>query len=119
MNLNRSTFFKFAAAAAVAAGALFAGSAANAGVSVGINLPGFAIGVANPPRLLRAGTDVFGPRPGLLQRATALLRAGTGLLPSVTGLLRRASGVLPAGARLLPRAWPRSRLLPRRLLTPV
>jgi hypothetical protein len=46
MSLNRSTFFKFAAAAAVAAGALFAGSAANAGVSVGINLPGLAIGVA-------------------------------------------------------------------------
>ena len=48
MSLNRSTFFKFAAAATVAAGALFAGTAANAGgaFSVGINLPGLAIGVA-------------------------------------------------------------------------
>ncbi|MBU1442834.1 MAG: hypothetical protein KJ832_16270 [Gammaproteobacteria bacterium] len=51
MSLNRSTFFKFAAAGAIAAGALFAASSACAGVSwsVGINAPGVAVGVAAPP----------------------------------------------------------------------
>jgi len=48
--MARSTFFKWAAAGAVAAGALFAASSASAGVSwsVGINAPGVAVGVANP-----------------------------------------------------------------------
>ena len=48
----RSTFFKCAAVAAVAAGALFTAASANAsGVqwSVGINAPGVAVGVAAPP----------------------------------------------------------------------
>jgi len=53
MSLTRSTFFKWAAAGAVAAGALFAASSANArgdvSWSVGINAPGIAVGVAAPP----------------------------------------------------------------------
>ncbi|VTV17822.1 MULTISPECIES: hypothetical protein [unclassified Variovorax] len=50
MNLNPSTFTKWAAAGVVAAGALFAGASANAQVnwSVGISAPGVAIGVAEP-----------------------------------------------------------------------
>ena len=53
MSLTRSTFFKFAAAGAVAAGALFTMASANArgdvSWSVGINAPGIAVGVAAPP----------------------------------------------------------------------
>ncbi|AMM23397.1 hypothetical protein [Variovorax sp. PAMC 28711] len=50
MSLTRSTFFKWAAAATVAAGALFAANSANAGVnwSVGIAAPGIAVGVNQP-----------------------------------------------------------------------
>jgi hypothetical protein len=51
MTLNRSPFLKLAAAVgAVAAGTLFTAGSANAGASwaVGINLPGVAIGVAEP-----------------------------------------------------------------------
>ena len=52
MSLTRSTFFKWAAAGAVAAGALFTAASANAGNvswSVGISAPGVAVGVAAPP----------------------------------------------------------------------
>jgi hypothetical protein len=53
MSLTRSTFFKWAAAAAVAAGALFTASSANArgdvSWSVGISAPGVVLGVAAPP----------------------------------------------------------------------
>lgn len=50
MSLDRSTFFKWAAAGAIAASALFAAASANAQVSwsVGISAPGVAIGVAEP-----------------------------------------------------------------------
>ncbi len=50
MSLTRSTFFKWAAAATVAAGALFAANSASAGVnwSVGIAAPGIAVGVNQP-----------------------------------------------------------------------
>ena len=52
MNLVRSTFFKWAAAGAVAAAALFGASAATArsdvSWSVGINAPGVSLGVAAP-----------------------------------------------------------------------
>ncbi|NDZ17892.1 hypothetical protein C7T35_09025 [Variovorax sp. WS11] len=50
MNLNRSPFLKLAAVGALAASALFAAASANAGASwsVGIDLPGVAIGVAEP-----------------------------------------------------------------------
>lgn len=50
MSFNRSTFFKWAAAATVAAGALFTAGAASAQVnwSVGVNVPGLAVGVAQP-----------------------------------------------------------------------
>ncbi|MEJ8810500.1 hypothetical protein WKW77_05425 [Variovorax ureilyticus] len=49
MSLNRSYFLKLAAVGAVAASALFAASAnAGANWSVGIDVPGVAIGVADP-----------------------------------------------------------------------
>lgn len=50
MNIDRSVVFKWIAASAVAAGALFAAASANAGTSwsVGISAPGVAIGVAEP-----------------------------------------------------------------------
>ncbi|MDM0022541.1 hypothetical protein [Variovorax saccharolyticus] len=50
MSVIRTKFFKWAAAGAVAAGALFAAASANAAVgwSVGVNVPGVAIGVATP-----------------------------------------------------------------------
>lgn len=50
MNVIRTKFFKWAAAGAVAAGALFATASASAAVgwSVGVNVPGVAIGVAAP-----------------------------------------------------------------------
>ena len=51
MSFNRSTFFKWSAAATLAAGALFSAASANAnGVSwsVGVNAPGIAVGVAQP-----------------------------------------------------------------------
>ncbi|MDN8615436.1 hypothetical protein [Variovorax ginsengisoli] len=50
MSLTRTTFFKWAAAGVVAAGALFATASASAAVgwSVGVNVPGVAIGVATP-----------------------------------------------------------------------
>lgn len=50
MNVNRTKFFKWAAAGVVAAGALFAAASASAtvGWSVGVNVPGVAIGVATP-----------------------------------------------------------------------
>ena len=53
MSPTRSTFFKWAAAAAVAAGALFTAASANArgdvSWSVGISAPGVVVGVAAPP----------------------------------------------------------------------
>jgi hypothetical protein len=52
MSLTRSTFFKWAAAGVVAAGALFAATSASArgdvSWSVGVGLPGVAVGVGNP-----------------------------------------------------------------------
>ena len=52
MTLSRSTFFKWAAAGAVAAAALFGAAAANArtdiGVSLGFAAPGIAVGVGGP-----------------------------------------------------------------------
>ena len=50
MSVNRSSFIKWAAAAAVAFGALGAMSTANAGgsVSVGIALPGLVVGIGQP-----------------------------------------------------------------------
>ncbi|MGO4391484.1 hypothetical protein AB4Z46_09045 [Variovorax sp. M-6] len=50
MNVERSSFFKWAAAGVVAAGALFAAASANAQVnwSVGVSAPGVSIGVAEP-----------------------------------------------------------------------
>lgn len=50
MSVTRTTFFKWAAAGVVAAGALFATASASAAVgwSVGVNVPGVAIGVATP-----------------------------------------------------------------------
>ena len=50
MSFPRSTFFKWATAGVVAAGALFAATSASArtDVSVGIGLPGLAIGVGAP-----------------------------------------------------------------------
>jgi hypothetical protein len=51
MNVSRTGFFKWAAAAAVAAGALFTASSASAQVSwsLGVSVPGVAVGVAAPP----------------------------------------------------------------------
>jgi hypothetical protein len=51
MSLKRSIFFKWAAAGAVAASALFTAASANADVSwsVGVSAPGVAVGVVNPP----------------------------------------------------------------------
>ena len=50
MKLNRSAFFKWAAAGVVAAGALLVGASANAGVSwsVGVSTPGIVLGVGEP-----------------------------------------------------------------------
>jgi len=52
MSLTRSTFFKWAAASVVAAGALFAATSASArgdvSWSVGVGLPGVAVGVGAP-----------------------------------------------------------------------
>jgi hypothetical protein len=52
MSLTRSTFFKWAAAGVVAAGALFAATSASArgdvSWSVGVGLPGVAVGVGAP-----------------------------------------------------------------------
>ncbi|MDH6165752.1 hypothetical protein M2282_000880 [Variovorax boronicumulans] len=52
MSLTRSTFFKWAAAGVVAAGALFAATSASArsdvSWSVGVGLPGVAVGVGGP-----------------------------------------------------------------------
>ncbi|VTU24198.1 hypothetical protein [Variovorax sp. PBL-E5] len=50
MNLKRSALFKLAGAGAIAVGALFAAVSADAGPSwsVGIDVPGIAIGVAEP-----------------------------------------------------------------------
>ncbi|MGO4393318.1 hypothetical protein AB4Z46_18350 [Variovorax sp. M-6] len=50
MSVTRTTFFKWAAAGVIAAGALFATASASAAVgwSVGVNVPGVAIGVATP-----------------------------------------------------------------------
>ena len=52
MSLTRSTFFKWIASGAVAAAALLGASAASArgdvSWSVGVNLPGVALGVAAP-----------------------------------------------------------------------
>lgn len=51
MSVTRSTLFKWAAAGAVAAGALFATASASAGNvawSVGVNVPGVVVGVGAP-----------------------------------------------------------------------
>ena len=50
MSLTRSTFFKWAAVATVAAGALFAATSASArvDVSLGFAAPGIAVGVGQP-----------------------------------------------------------------------
>ena len=49
MNFTRSTFFKWAAAGVVAAGALFAATSASArsdvSWSIGVGVPGVAVGV--------------------------------------------------------------------------
>ncbi|MFT4269107.1 MAG: hypothetical protein QM586_18130 [Xenophilus sp.] len=63
--MARSTFFKWAAAGAVAAGALFAASSASAAVgwSVGINVPGVAVGVANPGYYYPPAPVYYAPPP--------------------------------------------------------
>ncbi|VTU23976.1 MULTISPECIES: hypothetical protein [unclassified Variovorax] len=65
MNPTRATFFKWAAAGAVAAGALFAATSASAGVawSVGINAPGIAVGVAAPPVYYAPAPTYYAPAP--------------------------------------------------------
>jgi hypothetical protein len=66
MNMTRSTLFKWAAAGAVAAGTLFAAASANAGNvawSVGVNVPGVAIGVATPQPYYVAPAPVYYPAP--------------------------------------------------------
>ena len=72
MSLIRSTFFKWAAAGAVAAAALFGASAASArsdvSWSVGINTPGISLGVAAPtyyapPPVYYAPPQVYAPPP--------------------------------------------------------
>ena len=64
MSLTRSTFFKWAAAATVAAGALFAATSASArvDVSLGIAAPGIAVGVGQPYYAPPAPV-YYGPRP--------------------------------------------------------
>ena len=72
MNLVRSTFFKWAAAGAVATAALLGASAASArsdvSWSVGINAPGVSLGVAAPtyyapPPVYYAPPQVYAPPP--------------------------------------------------------
>ncbi|MDR6538962.1 hypothetical protein [Variovorax soli] len=50
MNLRRSVFLKWTAVTLAATGALFAAASANAGTSwsLGINVPGVAVGIADP-----------------------------------------------------------------------
>jgi len=52
MSLTRSTFFKWAAAGVVAAGALFGATSASArgdvSWSIGVGVPGVAVGVGSP-----------------------------------------------------------------------
>ncbi|CAN7203817.1 hypothetical protein LJR290_000553 [Variovorax sp. LjRoot290] len=72
MNLNRSAFFKWSAAGAVAVGALFAAASANAQVnwSVGISAPGVAIGVAEPGPVYYEPAPVYSrPAPTYYQPA--------------------------------------------------
>lgn len=65
MSMNRTTLSKWAAGAVVAAGALFAAASANAGNvawSVGVNVPGVAVGVASPQPYF-APAPVYYPAP--------------------------------------------------------
>ena len=61
MNINRTSFYKWAAAGAVAAGALFATAANATDVtwSLGIAAPGLAFGVAAPPPVYYAPAPVY------------------------------------------------------------
>jgi hypothetical protein len=66
MSLARSTFLKWTAGAAIAAGALFTAASANAsGVSwsVGINAPGIAVGVAAPQPYYAPAPVYYAPPP--------------------------------------------------------
>lgn len=65
MNLQRFAFLKWAAVGTAAAGALFAAASAHAGTnwSVGINVPGVAVGIADP------GPVYYQPAPVYVQPA--------------------------------------------------
>ena len=65
MSVARTTFFKWAAAGIVAAGALFSTASASAAVgwSVGVNVPGVAIGVAAPQPYYAPPPPVYYPAP--------------------------------------------------------
>lgn len=67
MSVTRSTILKWAAAGAVAASALFSAASANAhgGVnwSVGVNVPGVALGIAAPPVYYNPPPVYYNPPP--------------------------------------------------------
>jgi hypothetical protein len=108
MSLTRSTFFKWAAAGVVAAGALFAATSASArsdvSWSVGVGLPGVAVGVGGPAYY---PAPVYAPPAPVYYAppAPVYYNPPPGVLPSGPGLLR------PAGLLRSPllRRW----LLPR------
>ena len=77
MSVNRSTLSKWAAAGVVAAGALFAAASANAANvawSVGVNVPGVAVGVASPQPYYVAPAPIYYPAPAYVAPAPVYVR---------------------------------------------
>ena len=71
MSLTRSAFFKWAAAGAVAAGALFTATSASAGNvnwSVGIHTPAVVVGVGGPPVYYAPPPVYYAPPPPVYYR---------------------------------------------------
>jgi len=75
MTTTRSTLFKWAAAGAVAAGALFGMASANAANwSVGVNVPGIAVGVASPQPYYAPPPVYYAPAPAYVAPAPVYYR---------------------------------------------
>ncbi|MDA7414843.1 hypothetical protein PGB34_00570 [Xenophilus arseniciresistens] len=70
MSLSTSSFFKWAAAAALGASALVAANTAQAQVSwsVGVHAPGVSVGVANPAPVYYAPAPVYYAPPPVYYR---------------------------------------------------
>lgn len=76
MSLSTSSFFKWAAAAALGASALFAANTAQAQVSwsVGVHAPGLSVGVANPAPVYYAPPPVYYSPPPVYYRPPPVYR---------------------------------------------